>query len=115
MNTLIPLTRRWDYRSGVSECRDCEGAGFICKTPHYTHPHDPRRVDVECDHCGSVGHTACEVCGFDIVVPGYDCIVCQTVCDMPYHLLTDETARHFGEALAVAFKARAAVREGVAA
>lgn len=108
-------TTRWDWHSAVSECTCCEGKGEVCITPFHTHPNDPDRCDRECPECDGVGHHACKVCGFDIVVPGYDCIVCLTANEFPWNTTTAETAAHFAECLAKAFAARnAAVAQQVA-
>lgn len=108
MNALTPFPKRWDYRSAVTECTECNGCGEVCVTPFHTHPNDPDRCDRVCPNCCGAGHHACKVCGFDIVVPGYDCLVCFTTNELPAHLLTDQTATDIGAALAQAFKARVA-------
>jgi hypothetical protein len=53
----------------------------------------------------------CPVCGFDGYLPGYDCLVCQTVDELPDHLLTDSTAEKLAQAVKAAVKA---AREGSA-
>ncbi|CAB4120800.1 hypothetical protein UFOVP5_37 [uncultured Caudovirales phage] len=105
---FTPPAKRWDFASEVATCQTCEGAGEICTSPFHTHPNDPDRCDVECYDCEGAGHFACEVCGFDIQVPGYDCLVCNTASEIPAHMLTDDTAAHIGAALAAAFHARSA-------
>jgi hypothetical protein len=89
----------WYRDSGILACEECEGHGVIDKTP-WRHGNDPDRWEEDCSHCDGVGHNECAVCGFDIEIPGYDCLVCDTIRDIPDALLTDDTASQIGKAVA---------------
>jgi hypothetical protein len=106
MNAHTPTRKRWDYHSGVTECRTCEGRCEIPSSPYHTHPNDPDNWGRECPDCDGRGFHECSVCGFEIVVPGDDCFVCFNASHLPEHLLTDSTAAQIGAALAIAFAAR---------
>lgn len=96
------MTKAWDYKSGVLDCSTCEGAGIIDKTP-WLHGNDPDRHEVDCMDCDGVGFHECAVCGFNVQIPGHDCIVCETVNDVPLDQATATTpaelALAFGRAL----------------
>lgn len=68
----------WYRRSGVTECQECDGHGMIARRP-YLHPNDPDNWNEDCDDCDGEGNSACETCGFDQLIVGYDCVVCETV------------------------------------
>lgn len=79
----------WHKNSGVIECPHCEGRGS-----HWNGRglggNDPDSWDVECDACEGYGNHECKVCGFGIAMPGFDCLVCETVVNIPAALLTAE-------------------------
>lgn len=66
-----PITpaRSWNCYSAVSDCNECDG-------------HGEYRNGVTCHDCHGSGHTPCPVCGFDVPVAGYDCLVCYAVGEM---------------------------------
>ncbi|MDT0507511.1 hypothetical protein [Novosphingobium sp. MMS21-SN21R] len=53
---------------------------------------------------------ACKVCGFDIQVTGYDCLVCQTVAELPDDALNPVSAVHMAASVNRAITA--SVRSG---
>ncbi len=95
----------WDYRSGVSECETCAGSGSVCKPPRGTYRYNPLEWEVPCEDCEGLGVHACPVCGFDEVVEGYDCIVCQTVHDLSPANMKRINPADLAEAFAQAFNA----------
>ena len=108
-----PLTnpRPWDYASGVSECDTCEGSGNICNPPRGAYNYNPLEWQEDCPDCEGLGIHACEVCGFDEVVKGYDCIVCQLVHDLEpanmRRINPADLADCFAQAFAAALDGRA--------
>lgn len=110
MNAHTKITRAaleaanaWYLKSGIIPCDTCDGKGGRWRN-FYGHANDPDNWVVECPDCDGRGHHACEVCGFDVHVPGFDCLVCDMVLELPADLLTDETA----DAMAGAVKAAVA-------
>lgn len=76
-HTAHLTTRKWNYRSAVTACNACEGAGVVHahRRPTVSDPYP----ESPCE-CGIGEHQPeCEVCGFTQYVPGFDCIVCETV------------------------------------
>lgn len=99
----------WNVKSGICPCWQCDGVGREMACPNLR-VGDPSNHEIDCDVCEGAGHTHCEVCGFDVVIPGYDCLACQMVYDIPDNLLTDKVADALAEAVRNAIgKARAAV------
>ena len=103
--TTTTKPRAWNHNSQVVCCEFCDGLGVI---------HSQRKATTEdpypeqpCENCDGPHEPECEVCGYDLVVSGYDCLVCDTVSG----LITDEFAAFdvgkFAAALTVAVKARA--------
>lgn len=86
MNARAAIARPWNFHSVVAECSECEGKGDYWQTQGRNDPD----ACTECPHCEGVGHHACGVCGFDTIIPGYDCLICQMVGDIPDALLTDK-------------------------
>jgi len=99
----------WHNNSGIIECCECEGHGTQPNKP-WLRNGDPDCWDVECPECEGHGHHACKVCGFDIEVPGFDCLVCDMALEVPAKLMTDKTAVAMGEALRHAFAAALALQ-----
>lgn len=67
----------WNYRSAVHVCPDCSGTGKVRAFRRAT-VNDPY-PETDCD-CGLGEHEPeCPVCGFDQVVPGIDCLACETI------------------------------------
>ena len=103
--TATTKPRAWNYNSQVACCVVCEGTGLV-----YSHRkaliNDPY-PEQPCENCDGPHKPECEVCGYDLVVSGWDCLACDTVSG----LITDEFAAFdvgkFAAALAVAAKARA--------
>lgn len=79
---------KWNYHSAVTPCPPCEGKGAAPNRPWLSNG-DPDCWDVECEACEGVGHHACAVCGFDHSIPGYDCLICEAVADIPASVLED--------------------------
>lgn len=100
----MSTTRPWNYHSHVAPCDQCEGIGSY-PNGRGLGGNDPDSWDIECDECEGHGHSACKVCGFDHIVPGYDCLACSTVEDVPTKLLTDEFRADFVQAVFGAFDA----------
>lgn len=92
----------WYRDSGILDCEECEGHGVIDKTP-WRHGNDPDRWEEDCSHCDGIGHNECAVCGFDIPLDAFDCLVCDTAKEVPEALMTDDTADQIGKAFARAF------------
>ena len=71
------MTRPWNYHSHVTACETCGGAGVV---DAYRQPTIDDPYPSEDCECGQGEHEPeCAVCGFDQIIPGYDCIVCNTV------------------------------------
>jgi hypothetical protein len=70
-----------------------------------------RDIGEDCPDCEGIGVHACEVCGFDEVVKGYDCIVCQMVHDLSpanmKRINPADLADAFAQAFAAALDGRA--------
>jgi Ribonuclease G/E len=94
------LKSAWYSKSGIIPCDRCEGEGSFWNGRGYG-GNDPDSWSIECEDCDGVGHHACGVCGFDIEIPGVDCLACDLVREIPEALLSDQTA----DALATAVKA----------
>lgn len=104
----MTVQKPWNYNSCTNPCGECDGTGAHAVNPHLR-VGDPSYHEIDCDECEGSGHTHCEVCGFDVVIPGYDCLACQMVYDIPDNLLTDKVADALAEAVRNAIsKARAA-------
>lgn len=93
----------WHDASGVITCRDCDGEGSRPNRP-WLNNGDPDCWPVDCAVCAGKGHHPCSVCGFDHDVPGYDCVICAMVRDMPSALLARIMPAEIGEAFAAAAK-----------
>lgn len=79
-HTANITTRKWNYRSAVTACDACGGAGVVHahRRPTVSDPYP----ESPCE-CGIGEHQPeCEVCGFTQVVAGYDCFVCDTVASL---------------------------------
>lgn len=98
----------WNWRSGVLECRECEGAGAMWNGHGTGHGNDPDSWDVECRDCEGHGHYPCEVCGFDVRTKGYDCLVCDTVDELTADEVAAVDAAALADAMAKAVDARQA-------
>jgi len=105
------MRKAWNHLSEVTACTQCEGHGAIA-SHHQPSTWDPYPSE-PCDACDGEPHDPeCEVCGFDQVVPGYNCLVCDTIASMfPADLAKLDVAK-FAAAMAVARDAALAdVRE----
>jgi hypothetical protein len=94
-------TRPWNYYSVVDCCPTCEGAGVV-------HAHRPATIndpypENACPDCDGEHEPECEVCGSHTIVPGYDCLVCATVYDIPSAQLTDDVYNDLCAAMLRAF------------
>lgn len=94
----------WHGKSGVSHCSTCDGIGKVASQRIST-INDPY-PEADCPDC-SGEHGPCAVCGFEIPIPGYDCLVCDMVLEIPAHMLRDETAEAIGQSVkqAIAYAA----------
>lgn len=107
MNAPTPIARAWDWASGVSECETCGGSGQVDKTPLGRAYRDPPGYwDAPCPDCEEQGVSACEVCGFDVQIKGFDCIVCETVALIPRERLRSFDPGTIGHAFDAAVQAR---------
>lgn len=71
------MTHPCNHNSHVTACTDCGGTGEVSSHRQPTtgdpYPSNP------CE-CGLGDHDPeCAVCGFGQIIPGYDCLVCETV------------------------------------
>jgi DnaJ-class molecular chaperone len=82
MATAQTKPRAWDHYSGVSDCDTCDGRGDICNPPRGAYNYNPLEWQEECPDCDGLGMHVCQVCGFEEVVKGYDCLVCATVAEL---------------------------------
>lgn len=64
--------------SGVTDCQTCDGTGSV-SNGRGLGGNDPDSWSVECEDCEGVGHFACEVCGFNQRVTGFDCLACDAL------------------------------------
>ena len=90
MNAPTTIARPWNYNSVVTACDECGGEGWVrsLRRPTVDDPYP----ETTCSACDGPQAPECTVCGCTTVVPGYDCIVCQTVGELPEALLTDKEA-----------------------
>jgi hypothetical protein len=70
-------------------------------------------IDIECDDCEATGHTNCAVCGYDVLVKGYDCLPCFVAGEIPAAMLATFDGKALGKAICKAMDVAraAAVRE----
>lgn len=95
----------WNYKSGVTECTDCDGRGSVWDGKGTGHAFDPDSSDIDCDVCDGQGVHSCDVCGFDQIIDGVDCIVCDTVALMSPAQLKAFNLDSFIEAFKTALEA----------
>jgi hypothetical protein len=101
--------RAWNYRSGVSECDTCGGAGEYVKFPQRVSAYrlNPLEWTEACVDCDGNGGTPCEVCGFETGgITGYDCFACETVGSLTREDAGRIVAKDLIEAIARALIAR---------
>ena len=91
MNVPATICRPWNYYSAVSHCEDCDGKGHRWNGRGMG-GNDPDSWAIPCETCEETGLVECPVCGFDIDVPGYDCLACETVNELSAGQLTDAVA-----------------------
>ncbi len=103
MQITKSITRPWNYFSGVFDCGECEGHGYISRGG--MGGNDPSSYSLTCQDCSGVGHHACTVCGFDVPVAGYDCIVCETAYNLTPAQMSDINPADIADAFAQAFNA----------
>lgn len=89
--TVKALRANWYSNSGITKCEHCDGHGSYWNGRGLG-GNDPESWAIPCEHCEETGHRDCEVCGFDIVVPGADCLACDMVRELSSDQLTDEVA-----------------------
>lgn len=86
--------RPWNWNSHVTACTECGGSGKLETRTGV----DSYRV-TGCDWCAGPHEPECEVCGFTVEVPGYDCLACETVYNLPDELLNADTATKLAAAI----------------
>ena len=69
--------RKWNWASHVTTCSTCEGHGTIHALRRAT-INDPYPEDA-CPDCEGEHEPACEACGYNMPVDGYDCFACDMV------------------------------------
>jgi hypothetical protein len=89
--TVKALRGQWYRKSGIVSCDRCEGHGAYWNGRGLGGT-DPESWDIDCPDCDALGHHACAVCGFDVVAPGFDCLACDMVRELPIGQLTGEVA-----------------------
>lgn len=104
MNAQTYIARPWNYLSGVMVCETCNGAGTV--HAHRTATVNDPYPEAACPDCTGEHTPECTVCGCNIVVPGYDCIACQMVEELPASALNEGAA--IGAAVLRAINARRA-------
>jgi len=67
----------WNRYSHVKSCATCHGDGVVHAYRRQT-VNDPYPED-RCPDCDGPHEPECEVCGYNLIVDGYDCLVCETV------------------------------------
>lgn len=69
--------RKWNWASHVTVCDTCEGTGTIhaLRRPSIIDPYP----EDDCPDCDGEHEPVCEVCGYNQVTAGYDCLACDTV------------------------------------
>ena len=85
--TATTKPRAWNHNSQVTCCVVCEGTGTV-RSQRKASINDPY-PERPCEDCDGQRAPECEVCGYDLLVLGYDCLVCDTV----GNLLADECVR----------------------
>ena len=103
MNAPAKITHR--CKSGVQHCGECEGRGDV-SNGRGLGGNDPASWMVDCPECHGEPIIACEVCGFDLEVPGYDCLACFVAGELPDELVTAEVGGGLAMAIAMAMVAR---------
>jgi len=111
--TTINLKDRWNHRSHVTVCQECNGLGEVHSHRQPT-IHDPYPTS-PCDECDGPNDPECVVCGYDLIVRGVDCLVCDTVAIMDANELRQFDADKFAAAAKVAVAAALAQALQVAA
>lgn len=101
-----PITKPWNHASAVTCCQTCEGEGTV-RSSRRASIHDPFPEDA-CPDCDGPHAKECAVCGSEIEVPGFDCIACQAVADLPDHCLNDFVVDELAAAMKLAICARLA-------
>lgn len=104
--------RKWNWASQVTVCEACEGTGKLAayRQPTINDPYPERPCD-----CGLGEHEpACEVCGYNLPVAGYDCLACDTVASLYATDLAKFDAERFTAAIKVAMAAAMADAQQVA-
>lgn len=109
-HTFTTDAKPWDYHSGVSECETCDGSGQVVKFPRGAYRLNPLEWTEGCEDCLGDGIHGCKVCGFDEVVQGYDCWVCQAVHDLSAtnmkRINPADLADHFAQAFNAALSSQ---------
>lgn len=94
------MATKWNEKSGVTVCGPCQGSGKIWSNRRPTV--DDPYPEKACKSCDGEHLPECPVCGFQHVVPGFDCIVCETVYNIPVDSLSLNFSDDFDAAIAKA-------------
>lgn len=106
MATAPQIERPWNWASAVTCCSTCNGQGVIADEGRRRTTWDPY-PEIKCPDCDGEEHLPeCEVCGCEIIVPGYDCIACYIAGELPVAHLDAESI----DVLAKAIKSAAGAR-----
>ena len=78
-----------DYSKGwaARPCSECEGDGYVWDGKGKG-GNDPDSGYPECEECEGEGSFPCDICGCEVEVTGFDCVVCDTL-----YNLTDLSAK----------------------
>jgi hypothetical protein len=68
-------------------CGTCDGHGEVA-SDRAAHASDPFPTE-QCPDCDGPHGPKCEVCGYNLQVAGFDCLVCDTVSHLHRHELTE--------------------------
>jgi len=77
----IPITPAPREGWAARPCNECDGHGRVWDGKGKG-GNDPDSGDVECPDCEGEGTWPCDICGCEVTVAGYDCIVCATAADL---------------------------------
>lgn len=71
----------WYRQSGVHVCATCNGDGTVAALRRAT-ANDPY-PERHCPDCDGPHEPECPTCGYGVDLPGYDCLVCETLWQFP--------------------------------
>lgn len=109
MGHFPKIARAWNWASGVTCCSTCYGAGVIADDGRKRTINDPY-PEIACPDCDGEHLPECEVCGCEVIVPGYDCIACYVAEELPAAHLNDADIDVLAKAIKSAAGARLAAQ-----